>query len=100
MVPMFLKFFFFVVALSCILQSSLNDLNSQWLPLGEDTIEYFTLKDLWDCYCEWSAYGAGAPVMLESGETLTQFYVPYLSAIQIYSTKSVAGSRYAKNHTI
>ncbi|KAL1294491.1 uncharacterized protein [Arachis hypogaea] len=70
-----------------------NDLNSQWLPPVKDTIEYFTLKDLWDCYSEWSAYGAGTPVMRESGETLMQFYVPYLSAIQIYSTKSVAASR-------
>ncbi|XP_015940452.1 uncharacterized protein LOC107465977 [Arachis duranensis] len=70
-----------------------NDLNNQWLPPVKDTIEYFTLKDLWDCYSEWSAYGAGTPVMRESGETLMQFYVPYLSAIQIYSTKSVAASR-------
>ncbi|MED6109822.1 hypothetical protein PIB30_037130 [Stylosanthes scabra] len=61
--------------------------------LYKDTIEYFTLKDLWECYSEWSAYGAGIPVMRETGETLTQFYVPYLSAIQIYSTKSVAASR-------
>ncbi|XP_025679710.1 uncharacterized protein [Arachis hypogaea] len=74
-----------------------NDLNSQWLPPVKDTIEYFTLKDLWDCYSEWSAYGAGTPVMRESGETLMQFYVPYLSAIQIYSTKSVAASRYGKS---
>ncbi|WVZ14733.1 hypothetical protein V8G54_012299 [Vigna mungo] len=31
--------------------------------------------------------------MLEDGETVTQYYVPYLSAIQIYSNKSVAASR-------
>ncbi|XP_061342957.1 uncharacterized protein LOC133289101 [Gastrolobium bilobum] len=74
-------------------QSCHNDLNSLWQPLGKDTIEYFTLKDLWDCYYEWSAYGAGAPLMLESGDTAIQFYVPYLSAIQIYSNKSVAASR-------
>ncbi|XP_027358327.1 uncharacterized protein LOC113867294 isoform X2 [Abrus precatorius] len=74
-------------------QSCFNDLNSLWQPLGKDTIECFTLKDLWDCYYEWSAFGAGAPVMLEDGDTVTQYYVPYLSAIQIYSNKSVSASR-------
>ncbi|XP_022640071.1 uncharacterized protein LOC106769919 isoform X2 [Vigna radiata var. radiata] len=62
-------------------------------PLGKEKVEYFTLQDLWDCYYEWSAYGAGTPVMLEDGETVTQYYVPYLSAIQIYSNKSVAACR-------
>ncbi|XP_015883863.3 uncharacterized protein LOC107419626 isoform X2 [Ziziphus jujuba] len=60
---------------------------------GKDRIEYFTLRDLWDCYGEWSAYGVGTPVLLNSGETVLQYYVPYLSAIQIYSNKSVVGSR-------
>ncbi|XLR24950.1 hypothetical protein HN51_071468 [Arachis hypogaea] len=61
-------------------QSCLSDLNSLWQPHGnKDSIEYFTLKDLWDCYYEWSAYGASAPVMLESGDTVIQYYVPYLS---------------------
>ncbi|KAJ7975501.1 Protein of unknown function (DUF789) [Quillaja saponaria] len=74
-------------------QSCFNDLNSQWQPPHKDNIEYFTLKDLWNCYHEWSAYGAGTPVMLESGETVMQYHVPYLSAIQVYSNKSVAASR-------
>jgi len=76
------------------LQSCFNDLNPLWQPLGKDKVEYFTLQDLWDCYYEWSAYGAGTPVMLEDGETVTQYYVPYLSAIQLYTNKSVAASRY------
>ncbi|KAL2967619.1 hypothetical protein AAZX31_16G185900 [Glycine max] len=74
-------------------KSCFNDLNPLWQPLGKDTVEYFTLQDLWDCYYEWSAYGAGTPVMLEDGDTVTQYYVPYLSAIQIYTSKSVAASR-------
>ncbi|XP_061369449.1 uncharacterized protein LOC133312297 [Gastrolobium bilobum] len=74
-------------------QSCFIDLNSQWLPPSMDTIEYFTLKDLWDCYYEWSAYGACTPVMLKSNDTIKQYYVPYLSAIQIYTRKSVAASR-------
>nr|GMD68410.1 Pyridoxine/pyridoxamine 5'-phosphate oxidase [Ipomoea batatas] len=52
-----------------------------------DTIECFTLGDLWDCYEEWSVYGVGVPVILNSGESVTQYYVPYLSAIQIYTNK-------------
>lgn len=74
-------------------KSCFNDVNPLWQPVGKDTIEYFTLQDLWDCYHEWSAYGAGTPVTLEDGDTVTQYYVPYLSAIQIYSNKSVAASR-------
>ncbi|XP_031111851.1 uncharacterized protein LOC116015825 [Ipomoea triloba] len=52
-----------------------------------DTIECFTLGDLWDCYEEWSVYGVGVPVILNSGESVTQYYVPYLFAIQIYTNK-------------
>ncbi|CAI0460946.1 unnamed protein product [Linum tenue] len=39
-----------------------------------------------NCYDEWSAYGAGVPISLSNGETLVQYYVPYLSAIQIFTS--------------
>ncbi|KAI9087811.1 hypothetical protein K1719_030141 [Acacia pycnantha] len=81
------------VASRILPQSCLNDINTLWQPLGKDTTEYFTLKDLWEWFNEWSAYGAGTPVVLQNGETVMQYYVPYLSAIQIYSDKSVAVSR-------
>ncbi|KAK3225477.1 hypothetical protein Dsin_005339 [Dipteronia sinensis] len=74
-------------------QSCIHDLNSQWQPIGKDIVGYFCLGDLWNCYREWSAYGAGTSVVLESGEDIMQYYVPYLSAIQIYTNKSVAASR-------
>ncbi|KAG8662961.1 hypothetical protein MANES_01G159500v8 [Manihot esculenta] len=78
--------------LSC--QSCVHDLNSEWQPPGrKDIVEYFTLRDLWDCYGEWSAYGAGTQVLLNKGESVMQYYVPYLSAIQIYSNKSSLTSR-------
>lgn len=51
-------------------------------------MEYFTLADLWNCYDELSAYGAGVPISLDNGETLVQYYVPYLSAIQIFTGNS------------
>ncbi|KAK3035780.1 hypothetical protein RJ639_033509 [Escallonia herrerae] len=74
-------------------QGCLQDLNSQWQPVKKGITEYFTLGDLWECYDEWSAYGAGTPVVLNNGENVVQYYVPYLSAIQIYVNKSSATSR-------
>ncbi|PSR89140.1 Pyridoxine/pyridoxamine 5'-phosphate oxidase [Actinidia chinensis var. chinensis] len=56
--------------------------------MNKDTMEYFTLGDMWEFYNEWSAYGVGTPVVLNDGDTLVQYYVPYLSAIQIYTNKS------------
>ncbi|XP_022994638.1 uncharacterized protein LOC111490289 isoform X2 [Cucurbita maxima] len=74
-------------------QSCLHDLNSHWQQPDKDTIQYFTLGELWDCYNEWSAYGAGIPIQSNGSETAMQFYVPYLSAIQIYTSKPVAPPR-------
>ncbi|KAG7012190.1 hypothetical protein SDJN02_24942 [Cucurbita argyrosperma subsp. argyrosperma] len=74
-------------------QSCLHDLNSHWQQPDKDTVQYFTLGELWDCYNEWSAYGAGIPIQLNGSETAMQFYVPYLSAIQIYTSKPVAPPR-------
>ncbi|XP_061951146.1 uncharacterized protein LOC133674157 isoform X2 [Populus nigra] len=80
-------------------ESCIRDLNSLWQPPGtKDMVEYFTLGDLWDCYDEWSAYGAGTQVVLSSGDTIMQYYVPYLSAIQIYSNKSVVASRDSREY--
>ncbi|KAK2979162.1 hypothetical protein RJ640_029775 [Escallonia rubra] len=75
------------------LSGCLQDLNSQWRPVKKGITEYFTLGDLWECYDEWSAYGAGTPVALNNGENVVQYYVPYLSAIQIYVNKSSKISR-------
>lgn len=82
--------------LCIIFQGCCSDPNGQCVPPGKDTVEYFNLKDLWDCYYDWSAYGVGTPMMFENGDTM-QYHVPYLSAIQIYSSKAVAAaSRYAE----
>ncbi|CAI9119002.1 OLC1v1020649C1 [Oldenlandia corymbosa var. corymbosa] len=45
---------------------------------------YFVLGDLWDSFKEWSAYGAGVPLVLTGNESVVQYYVPYLSGIQLY----------------
>ncbi|KAK0573498.1 hypothetical protein LWI29_008951 [Acer saccharum] len=46
---------------------------------------YFVLGDLWESFKEWSAYGAGVPLILNDSDSVVQYYVPYLSGIQIYS---------------
>ncbi|KAH0469696.1 hypothetical protein IEQ34_001254 [Dendrobium chrysotoxum] len=51
--------------------------------------QYFpSLADLWESFKEWSAYGAGVPLVLNGGDCVVQYYVPYLSAIQLYLDES------------
>ncbi|KAL7618066.1 uncharacterized protein LOC111915375 [Lactuca sativa] len=45
---------------------------------------YFILDDLWETYTEWSAYGAGVPLVLNEKDYVVQYYTPYISAIQLY----------------
>ncbi|KAE8702391.1 Detected protein of confused Function [Hibiscus syriacus] len=75
-------------------KSEIRNLSVLWHPCERENIEYFTLGDLWNCYDEWSAYGAGVPIGLDNNETLVQYYVPYLSVIQIFTfDSSVSGLR-------
>lgn len=67
-------------------KSEMRNLNRLWHPWERENVEYFRLSDLWKCYDEWSAYGAGVPIILQTGETLVQYYVPYLSALQIFTS--------------
>ncbi|URD88251.1 Heparan-alpha-glucosaminide [Musa troglodytarum] len=54
---------------------------------------YFCLGDLWESFKEWSAYGAGVPLVLNGSDSVVQYYVPYLSAIQLYVDTSSATLR-------
>ncbi|KAL8218628.1 hypothetical protein R6Q57_022001 [Mikania cordata] len=56
---------------------------------------YFVLGDLWEFFKEWSAYGTGVPLILNDNDKVVQYYVPYLSGIQLYMDpmKSSAKSR-------
>ncbi|MED6181041.1 hypothetical protein PIB30_015726 [Stylosanthes scabra] len=68
-----------------------------WKTCDVEYQSYFTLDDLWESFKEWSAYGAGVPLLLDQNESVVQYYVPYLSAIQLYgqsSQKSSAKPRY------
>ncbi|KAG6526409.1 uncharacterized protein LOC122047608 [Zingiber officinale] len=67
--------------------------NSYWQPVLQGKVENFNLEDLWDQYREWSAYGLGVPIVLDNGASVVEYYVPYLSAIQIYTSKSHALTR-------
>ncbi|TXG57449.1 hypothetical protein EZV62_018762 [Acer yangbiense] len=51
----------------------------------EKVVEWlcFSFKDLWEFYLEWSIYGAGAPIVLQTGDKTIQYYSPTLSALQI-----------------
>jgi hypothetical protein len=58
-----------------------------------DSRPYFCLGDLWESFREWSAYGAGVPLVLNGRDSVIQYYVPYLSAIQLYADPSRPASR-------
>ena len=52
---------------------------------ADDLLPFFTLADLWDAFRECSAYGTAVPLVLNScSDDVVQYYVPYLSAIQLY----------------
>ncbi|XP_057526809.1 uncharacterized protein LOC130805963 [Amaranthus tricolor] len=75
-----------VVSSQSLPKSEIRSLNKLWHPWERENVEFFRLTDLWKCYDEWSAYGAGVPILADSGETLVQYYVPSLSAIQIFTS--------------
>lgn len=52
---------------------------------ADNALTFFTLGDLWDAFRECSAYGTAVPIVLNGcGDGIVQYYVPYLSAIQLY----------------
>ncbi|KAK8624382.1 hypothetical protein V6N13_065728 [Hibiscus sabdariffa] len=59
--------------------SEIRKLNRLWHPWERENIE-------------WSAYGAGVPIVLNDNETIVQYYVPYLSAVQIFTSNSPVNS--------
>ncbi|VVA33005.1 Hypothetical predicted protein [Prunus dulcis] len=60
-----------------------------WRTCDVEFQPYFTLNDLWESFREWSAYGAGVPLVLNKSDSVIQYYVPYLSGIQLYGESSV-----------
>ncbi|KAJ1283515.1 hypothetical protein BS78_03G133900 [Paspalum vaginatum] len=54
---------------------------------------YYELADLWEAFGEWSAYGAGVPLLLNGTDGVVQYYVPSLSAIQLYGSRRPPSKR-------
>ncbi|VVB15346.1 unnamed protein product [Arabis nemorensis] len=64
---------------------------ARFLPMksrGAECYTYFILEDLWESFAEWSAYGAGVPLQMHGSDSTVQYYVPYLSGIQLYLDQS------------
>ncbi|TVU22014.1 hypothetical protein EJB05_31690 [Eragrostis curvula] len=52
---------------------------------ADEPLPFFNLGDLWDSFRECSAYGTAVPIVLNGcRDEVVQYYVPYLSAIQLY----------------
>ncbi|KAL5056569.1 hypothetical protein RYX36_037251 [Vicia faba] len=78
-----------VVPSKFLQQNAIRNLNRLWNRCcDKEAVEYFSLSDLWNCYIEWSAYGVGVPIHLNDDDSLVQYYVPYLSAIQIFTSNN------------
>ncbi|POO01891.1 hypothetical protein TorRG33x02_021830 [Trema orientale] len=59
-----------------------------WRTCDVEFQHFFPLNDLWESFKEWSAYGAGVPLVLDGSDSVIQYYVPYLSGIQLYGESS------------
>ncbi|XP_057420325.1 uncharacterized protein LOC130714445 [Lotus japonicus] len=68
----------------------------RWKTKEAELQPYFVLGDLWESFKEWSAYGAGVPLVLNGSESVTQYYNVSLSAIQLYIDPSKPSSRLRK----
>lgn len=79
-----------IVPLKPIPESCIHALNRVWNPVGNPITEYFTLGDLWKRYKKWSVYGVETPVTLKNRKDVVQYFTPYLSAIEIFTNKSLA----------
>uniref|UniRef100_A0A0A8Y954 Uncharacterized protein n=1 Tax=Arundo donax TaxID=35708 RepID=A0A0A8Y954_ARUDO len=71
-----------VVASNC---SSKESVNCWRQSDADDPLPFFILGDLWDAFRECSAYGTAVPIVLNGcTDGIVQYYVPNLSAIQLY----------------
>ncbi|PON94194.1 hypothetical protein TorRG33x02_099320 [Trema orientale] len=59
-------------------------LSKGWRPCDVEARPFFVLGDMWVNFKEWSTYGVGVPLILNVYDSVVQYYIPYLSSIQIY----------------
>ena len=55
------------------------------------------MGEFWARFREWSAFGAPVELEIESGAAVTQFYVPYLSGLQLYRRSPGGGGEAASD---
>lgn len=65
----------------------------EWMTCATELQPYFIFGDLFDSFNEWSAYGVGVPLVLNENFSVVQYYVPYLSGIQLYGDLSNSSSK-------
>jgi len=56
----------------------------------------YALKDLWTSFVEPSAFGAEVPLRLQEGLDVSQYYVPFLSGMQLFTRGAEDGEDDAK----
>lgn len=56
----------------------------------------YALKDLWASFVEPSAFGAEVPLRLQEGLDVSQYYVPFLSGMQLFTRDAANGEDDAK----
>ena len=44
----------------------------------------YVLSELWAAFAEPSAFGAEVPLRLQEGQDVSQYYVPFLSGVQLF----------------
>ncbi|XAR61377.1 hypothetical protein NMG60_11035063 [Bertholletia excelsa] len=66
-----------------LLESVTPSAPAQCCSKDEESWFYF-LGDLWESFKEWSVYGVGVPLLLNGKDSVMQYYVPFLSGIQLY----------------
>ncbi|KAL9683386.1 hypothetical protein QQ045_015208 [Rhodiola kirilowii] len=74
-------------------ESGIHGINTNWLPVGDEHVPYFKLGDLWQGFDQASAYGVGSRVLFDNGDVVTQYYSPFLSAIQVFTNIPYASAR-------
>ncbi|KAK4418095.1 hypothetical protein Salat_2222200 [Sesamum alatum] len=72
----------------------LSEVNARgWRTREVDSHPFFYLEDLWESFSEWSVYGAGVPLLLNGKDPIEQYYVPFLSGMQLYIDPSKPSSQ-------
>ncbi|PAN39219.1 hypothetical protein PAHAL_7G228700 [Panicum hallii] len=56
--------------------------------IGDGVKCFYYLGDLWNSFYKWSACGVGTSVCIAPGGTVEQYFVPYLSAMELYANET------------